>query len=285
MADHELPASAYLSRTRVTVIEPPGAFDLVDVRELWAYRELLGTLALRQIRVRYKQTLLGATWAVIQPVMQMVIFTVIFGYMVDMPSDGYPYPIFVYSGLLGWHYFSQAVGTATGSLVSNAHLVNKVYFPRLIIPLAAVCASLLDFALAFLVMIGLLVYFDVGLTANLLWMPALIAGLMLAAAGVGTALGALNVAFRDLQHAMVFVLQIWLYATPVVYPVSAVPEALRWVITINPMTGLTEGFRAALLGKPLDLPGLAISLGVSVTIFIAGTLYFHRVERRFADVI
>ena len=272
-------------REKVTLIEPPKRFDVIDLRELWAYRELLGTLAMRQIRVRYKQTALGATWALLQPIVQMGIFTVILGRMAKIPSEGYPYPIFVYSGLLAWNYFAQATTSAVGSLVGNAHLVSKVYFPRLIIPFAAVLASLLDFAVAGLVMIGLMIHYDVAMTANLLALPLIVLGLMLAAAGVGTALGALNVAFRDLQHAMSFVMQVWLYATPVLYPAKLVPESLHWVLALNPMTGLTDGFRAAFLGKPFDFAAIGTSIGLSLVVFVAGALYFRRVERTFADVI
>lgn len=269
----------------VTVIEPPRRFGLLDVRELWAYRELLGTLTLRQIRGRYKQTVLGAVWALIQPLTQMLIFSVIFGHMVRMPSEGHPYPLFVYSGLLAWNYFAQATIGATHSLVSNAHLVSKVYFPRLFIPLASVCASLLDLAVASLLMVALLFHFDLAPTANLLALPLLVLGLMLTATGVGAGLGALNVTFRDLQHAMTFVMQIWLYATPVVYPASAVPDFLRWALAFNPMSGWTDAFRSALLGRPFDLDALAFSLAASGLVFVSGIAYFHRVERRFADVI
>lgn len=275
----------YFGAEHVTVIEPAGRFGWIDLGELWAYRELLGTLALRQIRVRYKQTLLGVSWALIQPVLQMLIFTVIFGRMAQMPSEGYPYPVFVYSGLLAWNYFSTATSSAISSLVSNASLISKVYFPRLIIPLSSVLSGLVDLALASVVMLGLMLYYGVALTPSLLLLPLLLLGVMLTAAGVGAALGALNVEYRDLTHAMPFLMQIWLYATPVVYPPTAVPASLTWLLDLNPMTGLVDGIRSALLGKPFDLRAIGLSIGISTVIFVCGVLYFHRVERRFADVV
>ena len=275
----------YFGQQHVTLIRPAGAFSMVNYGELWAYRGLLLSLAARQIRVRYKQTILGAAWAVIQPVTQMVIFSLIFGRMAKLPSEGFPYPIFVYSGLLAWNYFAAATGSAAGSLVSNAHLVSKVYFPRLIIPFAAVLAGLVDFAIASLVMVGLMLFYGTGVSAGLLAAPLLVLAVMLTAAGVGTALGAANVAFRDLQHAMPFMMQVWMYATPVVYPADAIPPSLQWVIALNPMTGITDAFRAAFLGKPFDFAAIALSMGVAAVIFVLGTLYFQHVERRFADVI
>lgn len=279
------PDDRYFGRDHVTVIRPPRMIELVDLRELWAYRELLLTLAMRQIRVRYKQTLLGATWAIIQPVVQMLMFTIIFGRIAKIPSEGYPYPVYVYSALLGWNYFAAATGSAVGSLVANSHLVSKVYFPRLLIPVAAILAGLVDFALASTVMAALMLFYGVGFTANLLLVPVLVLALMLTAAGVGIALGALNVAFRDLGHAMPFIMQIWLYATPVVYPASSVPDSLRWVTQANPMTGLIGGFRSALLGQPFDAVAIMGSVATAGIVFFIGALYFHRLEREFADIV
>jgi lipopolysaccharide transport system permease protein len=269
----------------VVVIKPPRRMELVDGRELWRYRELLFTLAARQVRVRYKQTVLGIAWAFIQPVVQMLVFTVIFGRMAKLPSEGYPYPVFVYSGLLAWNYFSNATSSAVGSLVANGNLLSKVYFPRLIIPLASVLAGLVDFLIASVVLVGLMLYFGIGLTSNIVMLPLLIVGLMLAATGVGTALGALNVVYRDLQHGMTFLMQVWLYATPVVYSPDSVPDAFRWVLLMNPITGFIDGFRAAFLGRPFDASALVTSLAISTGIFVAGALYFHHAERRFADVV
>lgn len=273
----------YFGAQHVTVIEPSTRW--LDLRELWAYRELLGTLALRQVRVRYKQTLLGVAWAIIQPLVQMVIFTVIFGRMAKMPSEGFPYPVFVYSGLLAWNYFASSTALSISSLVANASLISKVYFPRLIIPLSAVLSGLIDFAVAFVVMLGLMLYYGVAPTAGILLLPVLLLGVMLTVAGVGAGLGALNVEYRDLQHAMPFLIQVWLYLTPVVYPPAAVPEALRWVLDLNPMTGLVDAIRAAILGRPFDLPAIGRSVAIGGAIFVAGVTYFQRMERRFADVV
>ena len=269
----------------MTVIEPPGRFELVDVRELWAYRELLATLAHRQVSVRYKQTILGAGWAIAQPVMQMVVFTILFGQMAKIPSDGFPYPVFVYSALLPWTYFTSATSGALGSLVGSSHLISKVYFPRLIIPLAAVLAALVDFAVSTSVLAALMIFYGVALTPQLLLLPLVLLGLVLAATGIGAGLGALNVSYRDLAYVTPFFLQLWLYVTPVVYPASLVPESMRLIVTLNPLTGLIEAFRACVLGQPLDVAALVVSLAVALALFVAGTLYFHAVERRFADVV
>lgn len=284
MSERTLPALPAAQR-RVTVIRAPRRLELVDLGELWAYRELLGALTARLVRVRYKQTLLGATWAVIQPVLQMLVFSLVFGRVAKLPSEGVPYPIFVYSGLLAWQFFANASTRAVSSMTGNAHLITKVYFPRLILPLAAVLAALVDFAIASLVMIGLMIYYQVGVTANLLAVPVLSLGIMLAASGIGAGLGALNVSFRDLQHAMPFAMQIGLFLTPVVYPPDALPGALGWLLKLNPMTGLVDGFRAAFLGRPFDLEGLLLSFALSAAIFACGVLYFHHVERKFADLI
>jgi lipopolysaccharide transport system permease protein len=279
------PQENYFGHEHITVIEPPGGFELVDARELWAYRELLVTLARRQIHVRYKQTILGASWAIVQPAMQMVVFTVLFGHMAKVPSQGFPYPVFVYSALLPWTYFTNAASAALGSLVGNSHLLTKVYFPRLIIPLAAVTAALVDFVVASSVLAGLMTFYGVAFTPQLLLLPLIVLGLVLAATGIGAGLGALNVSYRDLGYVMPFFMQLWLYATPVVYPASLVPESLRVVLRLNPLTGLIESFRACVLGQPLDPAALAGSLVVAVVLFAAGTLYFRAVERRFADVV
>jgi lipopolysaccharide transport system permease protein len=275
----------YFGHDHVTVIAPPGRFEFMDVRELWAYRELLGTLARRQISVRYKQTILGGGWAIVQPLLQMVVFTVLFGRMAKIPSEGVPYPIFVYSALLPWTYFTNATTSAITSTVANSHLISKVYFPRLIIPLASTIAALVDFLVATSVLVGLMLWYGIPLSLQLMVAPALVFGLVLAATGIGAGLGALNVSYRDLGHVMPFVMQLWLYATPVVYPAGAVPDSLRLVLKLNPLTGLIAGFRSAVLGHPLDTGAIVFSLGIALLLFIGGTLYFHAVERRFADVV
>ena len=227
----------------------------------------------------------GAGWAIVQPLMQMVVFTVLFGRMAKMPSDGVPYPVFLYSALLPWTYFTSATTTAVGSLVANAHLISKVYFPRLIVPLASVLAALVDLVVASIALVGLMLWYRIALTPQLLLVPVLVLGLMLAATGIGAGLGALNVSYRDFGYVMPFLMQLWLYATPVLYPQSLVPASLRLVLKLNPLAGLITGFRDVILGRALDPAAIAASLGVAVLLFIGGTLYFHATERRFADVV
>lgn len=269
----------------LTVIEPPRGWRMLDWRELWAYRELLWVLTLRDIKVRYKQTVLGAAWAIIRPFITMVIFSVVFGQLAKMPSDGLPYPVFVYAGLLPWTFFAAAIGTSGQSLVGSAHLVSKVYFPRLIIPLSSVGAGLVDLAVSTGILLLMMLWYGVGWSVNLLAAPLLLAGVVFIALGVGTLLSALTVAYRDFTHITPFLVQIWMYITPVIFPVSLVPERWRWLLYLNPMTGLVEGCRSAFLGKPFDLQGLAISFAIAIAVFAIGVAYFEKVERRFADII
>ncbi len=270
---------------QLTIIQPRSGWHMLNFRELWAYRELLWVLTMRDIKVRYKQTVLGASWAIIRPVLTMVIFSVVFGQLAKLPSDGFPYPVFVYAGLLPWTFFSGAISTSGQSLVGSANLVSKVYFPRLIIPLSSVGAGLIDLMISTAVLLSLMIWFGVPLTLNLLAAPLLLIGVVFAALGVGTLLSALTVAYRDFTHLTPFMVQIWLYITPVIYPVSMVPKDWQWVMFLNPMTGLVEAFRAAFLGKAFDVGGIALSFAVAVTIFAIGVAYFERVERRFADII
>jgi lipopolysaccharide transport system permease protein len=269
----------------VTVIEPRRGWHMLNWRELWAYRELLWVLTMRDIKVRYKQTVLGASWAIIRPVMTMLIFSVVFGQLAKMPSDGFPYPVFVYAALLPWTFFAAAIGTSGQSLVGSAHLVSKVYFPRLIIPLSSIGAGLIDLAISTGVLLLMMLWYGVGWTPNLLAAPLLLIGVIFTALGVGTLLSALTVAYRDFTHLTPFMVQIWMYVTPIIYPVSLVPERWQWLLYINPMTGLVEGFRSAFLGKPFDMTGIGISFAVAVAAFAIGVAYFERVERRFADII
>jgi lipopolysaccharide transport system permease protein len=269
----------------VTVIEPPKGWHMLDWRELWAYRELLWVLTARDIRVRYKQTVLGAAWAIIRPVVTMVIFSVVFGQLARMPSDGYPYPVFVYAGLLPWTFFAAAVAMSGQSLVGSAHLVSKVYFPRLIIPLASAGAGLVDLLISTGILLLIMLWYGVGWSWNLLAAPILLLAVVFTALGVGTLLSALTVAYRDFTHITPFLVQVWMFATPVIFPVSLVPDRWQWLLYLNPMTGLVEGFRATFLGKPFDLSGLGISLAVAVGIFVLAVAYFEKVERRFADII
>jgi lipopolysaccharide transport system permease protein len=269
----------------VTVIEPPRGWRMLDWRELWAYRELLWVLASRDVRVRYKQTVLGASWAILRPFTAMLIFSVVFGQLGKMPSEGFPYPVFVYAGLLPWTFFASALTASGQSLVGSAQLITKVYFPRLIIPLASVGAALVDLLVSTGVLLAIMAWYSVGWTWHLLAAPLLLVAVVFASLGIGTLLAALTVAYRDFTHLTPFIVQIWMYATPVIFPVTLVPAQWRWLLYLNPMTGLTEGFRSTFLGKPFDVIGLASSLAVAAVLFAMGVAYFEHAERRFADVI
>jgi lipopolysaccharide transport system permease protein len=269
----------------VIIIEARRGWRALDLRELWSYRELFYVLTMRDIKVRYKQTVLGFAWAIIQPVMMMVVFSIFFGGLAKVPSDGFAYPVFVYAALMPWTFFQNAVGASSSSLVGSAHLVSKVYFPRLIIPLSSVGSGLVDLSISFAVLLGLMAYYGVGYTFNILLVPALVLGVVFTALGVGTFLSALTVAYRDFRYVVPFMLQFWMFATPVVYPASLIPEQWRWFYFLNPMAGIIEGFRSALLGKPFDGSALALGLAVSTALFIGGVSYFEKVERRFADII
>lgn len=269
----------------VTVIEPPRGWHMLDWRELWAYRELLWVLASRDIKVRYKQATLGVGWAFIRPFTVMVIFSVVFGTLAKIPSDGYPYPVFVFAGLLPWTFFANAISASGQSLVGSAHLVSKVYFPRLIIPLASVGAGLVDLLISTGILLLMMLWYGVSWSWSLLVAPILLVAVVFIALGVGTLLSALTVSYRDFTHLTPFLVQVWMYVTPVVFPISLVPQRWQWLLYLNPMTGLVEGFRAAFLGKPFDVPGLCVSFAVAVVLFALGVAYFERVERRFADII
>lgn len=275
----------YFGHEQVTIIEPTQGWRLIDWKELWAYRELLYVLTMRDIKVRYKQTVLGFAWAIIQPFMMMVVFSVFFGQLAKIPSDGLPYPIFVYAGLLPWTFFANSISSSANSVVGSAHLISKVYFPRLIIPLSSVGSGLVDFAIATVILLLLMVYYGVSLTLNLLLAPILVADVVVTALGVGTCLSALNVAYRDFRYVVPFLVQFWMFATPVVYPATLVPREWQWALYVNPMAGAIEGFRSVFLGRPFDVPGILISLTFAAIVFIAGIAYFEKVERRFADII
>ncbi len=275
----------YFEHQHITVIVPTHGWRMLNWSELWAYRELLWVLTMRDIRVRYKQTVLGASWAIIRPVLTMLIFSVVFGGFAKVPSDGYPYPIFVYAGLLPWTYFSSAIAASGQSLVGSTHLVSKVYFPRLIIPLTSVGAGILDLLISTVVLLLLMIWYGTPWSWTLLGVPFLIVATAFAALGVGTLLSALTVAYRDFTHITPFLVQIWMYVSPVIYPVSLIPEKWRLAMYLNPVTGIVEGFRFAFLGGRLDLAGTAISALVSIALFAIGLAYFEKVERRFADII
>lgn len=268
-----------------TIIAPSRGWRMLDLRELLGYRELFWVLILRDIKVRYKQTVLGAAWVILRPLLGMTVFTLVFGMLVKVPSDGYPYAIFVFSALLPWNFFAGAVGAAGNSLVGSSGLISKIYFPRLIIPTASVGSGIVDLAVSSLFLLILLPFFGVAWSVNLLAVPLLTLAVLFLALGVGTLFSALIVAYRDFSAVMAFLLQFWMFATPVVYPSSLVPESWRWILHLNPMAALVEGFRSAFLGKPFDGVGLSVSVALAMAAFLVGVAYFERVEGRFADVI
>lgn len=255
------------------------------LRELWAYRELLYFLTLRDIKIRYKQTLLGAAWAIIQPLFAMLLFTLIFGKLARMPSDGIPYPLFAYAGLLPWTFFANAVTNSGNSLVGSTSLITKVFFPRVIIPAASVAAGLLDFVIAFLLLIPLLIYYRMRLTWSLVMLPLFVILATLLALGVGMLMSALNVRYRDVRYALPFLMQLWLFASPVIYPSSIIPEQWRWVLLLNPMTGIIEGFRASLFGTNFDWMAILFATAIILFLVVCSAYLFRRVEDSFADII
>jgi lipopolysaccharide transport system permease protein len=251
-------------------------------RDLWAHRELLYFLTWRDVKVRYKQTLLGAAWALLQPLLLMLIFTFVFGRLVGVKSGGVPYPLFAYAGLLPWMFFANAVTNSGNSLIGNTNLIKKVYFPRIIIPTAAVGAGLVDLGIGFLLLIALMFYYGIGLHSTLLLLPLLIILLTLLALGVGMWMSALNVKYRDVRYALPFLIQVWFFASPVIYPV---PQQWRWLMALNPMTGIVQGFRSAFFGQPVDWATLGLSAVITLLILVYSTFTFSRMERSFADVI
>ncbi len=269
----------------LTVIEPRSGWQLVDWRELWHYRDLFFFLVWRDIKTRYAQSVLGVGWAIIQPVFSMVVFTIVFGRLAKISSDGVPYAIFSYTALVPWTYFSSSLTAATSSLISSKNMITKVYFPRLVIPIAPVLGRLVDFGIAMLILAGFMLWYGFPPTVWALTLPLLILLMMLTAAGMGMWLTALAIQYRDINYAMNFVVQLLMYAAPVVYPASNVPEQFRLIYALNPMVGVIEGFRAALLGTT-TMPWDFIGVGsvVAIVIAISGLFYFRRMERVFADV-
>jgi len=239
----------------------------------------------RDVKVRYKQTVLGAAWAIIQPLFTMLIFTLFFGKLAGVPSDNVPYPVFVYAGLLIWTFFSNALANSGNSLVGNQNLLTKVFFPRIIIPGATVGAGLVDLAISFLVLIGLMIYYSVPLTLGILLVPVIVVFVTLLALGVGMWVSALNVKYRDVRFALPFVIQLWMFLSPIIYPSTFVPEKWRWLLALNPLTGLIDGFRASLFGQPFNWIGLAISIAITLVILVYAAYVFRRMERSFADII
>lgn len=270
----------------VVRIEASKGWAALRLRELLEYHELLYFLVWRDIKVRYKQTALGATWAILQPVLTMAVFSVFFGRLARVPSDGVPYPIFSLAALVPWTFFSYGLNQASNSLVGSAQLIRKIYFPRLVAPISSVLAGLVDFVLAFVVLVGMMLWFGVRPTSQCVWLVPLLLLAFTTALGVGLWLSALNVRYRDVRHTLPFLTQFWMYATPIAYPSSLLPEPWRALFGLNPMAGVVEGFRWALLGTD-TAPGpmLLISSVVAAALLVGGAFYFRRMERTFADVI
>ena len=268
-----------------STIERTNSWKIFDLSELWAYRELLFFLTWRDVRVRYKQAVLGMGWVVLQPLLMTLVFTIFLGVIVRVPSDGVPYPIFAYSGLLLWTFFSGAISGSGNSLVGNAHLITKVYFPRLLVPLASILARVVDLVVALVMLVGLMIYFRVGVSTGLLMAPVMIILLALLALGLGMWTSALNVKYRDVGLALPVFIQLWMFVSPVVYPLTLVPERWRFVYSLNPLVGIIEGFRAALFGKSFNWQALGISAIVTVALLVYAAYVFKRREKTFADII
>lgn len=275
-----------VSGQSITTIERSRGWSAIGLGELWEHREVVFFLAWRDIKVRYKQTVFGASWAILQPLITMVVFSVIFGKVAKMPSDGIPYPIFSYAALVPWTFFANSVSKGANSLVGGGGMLKQIYFPRLAMPLSATLGNVLDFVLAFLMLIVLMAFYEITPTMNIVWLPALLVLAFASAVGVSLVLTAMNVQFRDVRHAVPFLIQIWMFATPVVYPLSVIEDPVwKMVYALNPMVGVVEGFRWALLG--LDTapgPSILVSAAVAATMLIGGLFYFKRMERTFADV-
>jgi lipopolysaccharide transport system permease protein len=269
----------------VTILRPSRGWPRLDLRSLWEYRELLYFLGWRDIKVRYKQTVLGAGWAILQPVLTAMVFSLFFGHLAKMPSDGIPYIVFAYTALLPWIYFAHSLGESSNSLVGGASLISKVYFPRLVVPISSVLAGLLDFAIGFAGLLGLLAWFGIRPTLAMALLPALVMLLLVTTLGGGLWLSALNVQYRDVRYVVPFLIQLGLFATPVAYPSSLLSEPWQTLYGLNPMVGVVEGFRWALLGTNPPGAMIAVSVAASAALVISGILYFRHAERTFADVV
>jgi len=270
---------------RRTLIKSEERGVQLDLGELWRSRELLYFLTLRDIKVRYKQTLMGVAWVLVQPLLTVLIFTLVFNRFVRLETGSLPYPLFAFSGLLLWLFFATAVTNSTHSLVSNANLITKVYFPRMFVPAASVGAGLVDLTVAFALLIVMCFYYGVGLTLNALLLPFFIFLMALLALGVGLISAAVTVKYRDLRHALPFVIQLWMFASPVIYPASIVPEKWKWMVLLNPVAGIIEGFRASLTGSPLNWIHVAIATAITLLVLVCSLYVFRRFEHTFADVV
>jgi len=277
--------SSSLPDKPVVVIEPR-AWLVPDLQELWAYRELLYFLMWRDVKVRYKQTVLGILWVVLQPLMMMLVFAFLFGRMAGIKSDGIPYSLFAYAGLLPWTFFASAVNAAGNSVVNSAGLITKVYFPRMLVPAAAVGATLVDFAVSFVPLAIMMIFWRVRLTSQLLLLPIFIVMLVILALGVGMWMAALNTKYRDIRLALPFLLQLWFFASPIIYPSSLVEGKLSWLLALNPMAGIIEGFRGSLYGhRPFDWPAIGYAGVAAILILVYATYNYKRAERQFADLV
>lgn len=279
-------AQGHAERPPFMRIEPSRGWVSLQIRELWEYRELLYFLVWRDIKVRYKQTVLGASWAIIQPFFTMVVFSLFFGTLAKVPSDGIPYPLFSFTALVPWAFFANGLGQASNSLVGSSNLIKKIYFPRLAMPIASVLGGFVDFALAFVMLIGMVFYYGMAPTWNVVWLPFLLLLAFITSLGASLWLSALYVQFHDVRHIIPFLTQIWLFATPIAYPSSLLPEPWRTLYGINPMAGVVEGFRWALLGAGTG-PGpiLAVSSLAALLLMLSGAFYFRRMEKTFADIV
>ena len=278
-SDHVLPSEP------LVVIQAQRSFTLLKLRDIWSYRELLYFLTWRDVKVRYKQTALGAAWAILQPLFMMVIFTIFFGRLAGVDSSGIPYPLYAFAGLVPWTFFSNALTAASNSLVGSANLITKVYFPRLIVPAAALLAGLVDFMLAFVLLVVMMIYYRVTPTIHLLFLPVLVLLTTLFTLGVGTWMSALNVKYRDVRFALPFLIQLWLFVSSVILPSSSIPPKWRWILLFNPMSAIIEAYRASLFGLPFDWTAIGIASLLTLGVLVYATYAFGRVERSFADII
>ena len=280
------PAISSKGKEEVIILKPTRGWAALNLGELWLYRELIYFMTWRDLKVRYKQTVLGAAWAILQPFLSMVVFSVFFGRWLGVPSGDVPYPIFSYTALLPWGLFSKAIADAGRSLVTNRAMITKVYFPRLTIPLASVLAGIVDFSIAFVVLLGMMWYYHIQITSNIWTLPFFLLLTLITSLGVGLWLSAMNVFYRDIGYIIPFLTQIWFYLSPIVYATSTVPEKWQPIYALNPMVGVIDGFRWALLGQePAPGPLLIISSAMAVVMLVSGVIYFRRVERTFADMV
>ena len=276
---------ALKSSPRVMVITPPQGWIALKLSDLWSYRELIGFMTWRDIIVRYKQTLLGVLWAILRPVLTMVVFSLIFGGLAKLPSDDIPYPIFSFAAILPWELFSKALSDASRSLVQNSTMITKIYFPRMILPLASVISGLVDFLIALVILLGMMFFYRISPTQNIWTLPLFLALALITSLGVGLWLSAANVMYRDVNYILPFITQLWLYITPVAYSNTLIPDEWQFIYALNPMAGVVQGFRWALLGTQAPGRLIWLSVGVALIVFVTELFYFKRMERQFADMV